>query len=611
MIAIGGILTILAISVFYWLKKRDGKVRVAPQLAHAFGNGAIATDSVVKSTSGIKEDDDGRRYREILKERNNKRCTYLRGKLQGKYWGEEDKIFGVDFQHAQFYDFCVYEVSVSAVSFAEQPFAAINDARFPREKLPETLPVQLEKDAHVYAVNVHEPIFSEVILNRKLHQHEGDFVFGTIEAVLSGYLVDLVPESYIEREYVSDTPKAPEPVAVSTIQQGAGLPTGKIQRSGIYKRLEYYGPNHHTRYWGKWTPEQNRAVQYSGPLTSVFDILAAVFGIAFLLFLIPQILLLLPFIFVPIILSFFSRSLSWGIGFISVLLVFLFLWALYDHGSRPESRPSTNQPPPSADRVATTGRADGENEDAIVNRPSVRRQTRTYIPHREDSLIRNQLSWKGYAGEAYSGEYSISMSQYLLSHEFKQAQAPLITQMDYTKLVYHVKTHDEPYLMGLYTMFDSIGNANQLNTMQFAEMIVSFVQHIPYALILPTACDANLYQDEFINRYLGNNARCVGPERFGLNTPVEFMTTLDGDCDTRSLFIYTVLSHYNYDVAMLTSVHHKHALIGVNLPYPGINYKEDSRQYVLWETTATGFKPGLLPPELSDTRHWNITLQSK
>src|SRR5690606_267663 len=254
---------------------------------------------------------------------------------------------------------------------------------------------------------------------------------------------------------------------------------------------------------------------------------------------------------------------------------------------------------------------DSKSKDAIVKQPSELRQARIYTPHREDSLIRNQLSWKGYAGEAYSGEYCISMSQYLSSHEFKQAQAPLMTQTDYTKLVYHVKTHDEPYLTGLYTMFDSIGYANQLNTMQFAEMVVSCVQHIPYALILPTACDANLYRDEFINRYLGYNARCVGPERFGLNTPVEFMASLDGDCDTGSLFIYSVLSHYNYDVAMLTSVHHKHALIGINLPYPGINYKADSRRYVLWETTATGFKPGLLPPELSDSRHWNITLQSK
>ena len=361
MITIVFILMICAIFLFYWLKKGKEQLRAHPEVANVSGiHPVVAADRGAKSISGIKEDEDGRRYREVLKEGKSKRCTYLRGRLSGKYWGEVDKSFSSDFKHAQFYDFCIYEVSVVDVSFAEEPFIAINDSRFPREKLPERLPVQLEKDGNIYAVNVHEPIFSSVLLNRKLHQHEGDFVFGTIEAELSGYLIDFVPEVYTEREYISDTPEPHTSLPIQS-QESKALLTGRIERNGVYKRLEYYGPNHDSRYWGKWMPDQKRVVQYNGPLTSGFDILAAVFGIAFLLFLMPKILFLLPFILVPIVLSFFSRSLHWGIGFISVLAIFLFLWAMYHRGTQVESRPSTNRIVAASDPVATTPGPHHEN----------------------------------------------------------------------------------------------------------------------------------------------------------------------------------------------------------------------------------------------------------
>jgi hypothetical protein len=143
-------------------------------------------------------------------------------------------------------------------------------------------------------------------------------------------------------------------------------------------------------------------------------------------------------------------------------------------------------------------------------------------------------------------------------------------------------------------------------------MIVSFVQDIPYALVLPENCDPNLYSDNFIKQYLNsNNAKCDGFEKFGINTPVEFLATLNGDCDTRTLLLYTILAHYNYDITLLSSELYSHSIIGINLPLEGKSYDYANQKYILWETTAPNIKPGILPSEISNTGNWRISLKSK
>jgi hypothetical protein len=89
------------------------------------------------------------------------------------------------------------------------------------------------------------------------------------------------------------------------------------------------------------------------------------------------------------------------------------------------------------------------------------------------------------------------------------------------------------------------------------------------------------------------------------------MANLKGDCDTRTLFLYTILSHYGYDVALLSSEYYNHSLIGINLPYDGISYLYKSQRYVLWETTAANIRPGSLPNEISNINYWRISLKSK
>ena len=104
---------------------------------------------------------------------------------------------------------------------------------------------------------------------------------------------------------------------------------------------------------------------------------------------------------------------------------------------------------------------------------------------------------------------------------------------------------------------------------------------------------------------------CHCCSKFGINTPIEFMSNLMGDCDSRTLLIYTILEHYNYDVVILSSEHYLHSMIGINLPIDGSYYESNNRKYIFWETTSPGLEPGILPQQFSNLNFWRISLKSK
>jgi hypothetical protein len=157
---------------------------------------------------------------------------------------------------------------------------------------------------------------------------------------------------------------------------------------------------------------------------------------------------------------------------------------------------------------------------------------------------------------------------------------------------------------------DSVKMATMPSAPHFAEIIVTFVQDMPYCLVLPRGCDPALYNDEFIWKCWQAKIPCDGNQPFGINTPVEFMASLKGDCDTRALLLYVLLSHYGYDVALLVSELYAHAIIGINLPYNGAAYQSGAQRYVLWETTSFE-QPGIVPTKISNMNHWKISLKSK
>jgi hypothetical protein len=233
-----------------------------------------------------------------------------------------------------------------------------------------------------------------------------------------------------------------------------------------------------------------------------------------------------------------------------------------------------------------------------------------------DSIIYHFRKWKDYNNNYYAGTVFVKSSAVNSSTYFKNnIQLPynFSQQIMYDTLLYAIKNNDSSLLGGVYQMFDTIKKNRNLDSLLFAECIVSFVQDIPYALVLESSCDPKLYSDNFIKEYLQSiRADCEPFQKYGINTPVEFIGNLKGDCDTRTLLLYTILKHYNYDLVLLSSDKLRHSIIAVNLPYSGKYFGiENGKKYYFWETTALDMQAGQLSSEIADNYNWRITLQSK
>jgi hypothetical protein len=546
-------------------------------------------------------DENGNHYRIIEKTREIPRKTFIKGVLNGKYWGEIEEELSFRFTHSQFYDFNIYEVSLKNALYGSSPFRLLEDLSIPRERLPKHLNTILEKDGKEYELNLHEPIFENIRFNRKLHQNEKDEVFGTIDAVVTGYVLDFIEEKYTEREYlhVTSVPAdvesefdEPEPSKTLT-------PTGKVEYDGDYKRNEYYYSDYKKTYWGDWEHSRHATGEKEGCLSIFNDLATGIVGIAFILLILPQVGIILPIIAIPLLLNSISGKLFGRLSRIFGILILLGMALGLYQFIRNSSQPA----------VVKEKALENEQERNRITMPIIDSVDGKQV---EDTLIKHYRSWKNYDGKQFEGMVWTKNSSFMNAKRYKNGMN--IDQNDkkgYDQLIYQLKEYDKGQLEGVYRLFDSILENNRFERIQFAELIVSFVQDIPYTLIVPGECDSKLYNDKFINQYLSSpGARCDGNEAFAINSPVEFMSSLNGDCDTRTLFLYTVLARYNYDVTLLSSEYYAHSLIGVNLPINGTSYQHQDKRYVLWETTVPNLKAGIIPSELSNMNYWRISLKS-
>ena len=312
-----------------------------------------------------------------------------------------------------------------------------------------------------------------------------------------------------------------------------------------------------------------------------------------MILLLPKFGILIPFLVIPFLLNIIpSNFLNWIFKILAALLLFVFIASIFYAISNSNSNYIPKKYP--EDNVI-------EKKDTLKNITQ------------KDTIINHFRSWHDYDNNLYEGSYFVKYTAYQNAKSFKNnLEIAGNSQSEYDKILFSLKENDKGNINGLYQLFDTLKIEKQLDNIAFAKMIVSFVQDIPYALVLPKNCDPNLYTDNFIKQYLNSSdAKCDGFEKFGINTPVEFLATLNGDCDTRTLLLYTILAHYNYDVALLSSELYSHSILGINLPLEGKSYDYYNQKYILWETTSPNIKPGILPSEISNTNNWRISLKSK
>jgi hypothetical protein len=160
--------------------------------------------------------------------------------------------------------------------------------------------------------------------------------------------------------------------------------------------------------------------------------------------------------------------------------------------------------------------------------------------------------------------------------------------------------------------FIKINKEKKLNQMEFAEMVVSCIQDIPYSFVLQGNCPNKENYDDSNRAILENCPECcIGNIKYGIQNPVSFIKNLKGDCDTRTVIVYSILKYFKYDVAIVNSDFYRHSIIGINLPASGSFKTYNGKKYALWETTAKYFKAGDLPVSFNNVNYWEIVLTSK
>ncbi len=237
----------------------------------------------------------------------------------------------------------------------------------------------------------------------------------------------------------------------------------------------------------------------------------------------------------------------------------------------------------------------------------------TYEPNPSPSPSQKvyiRLKWRGLNDVTYKGRYFLYASDINRSVSNLYALNSYGTIQSYREVYNTIYHFDSSSFDDLYRMLDSIKIANAESNFQFIQTIVSMVQSFKYSLILDENCGSqnNLRNTQIIN-LLRKGVECEGNYPFGLKTPVEFAADLKGDCDTRTLFLYTLLKHYNYDVAIINSEYYSHSMLGVSMPgLKGANKIYNGKRYYFWETTNKEFKVGFLPTEVAVLDFWRIIL---
>jgi len=216
------------------------------------------------------------------------------------------------------------------------------------------------------------------------------------------------------------------------------------------------------------------------------------------------------------------------------------------------------------------------------------------------AIRKHHRSWVEYTyNDGYCTEYQFTSASSISSSTFRNSIVlnDASSEGDFwSKVYFTLYQHDRGQLSHLQDSLQHLGELYQLDRGSFARFVVSFVQDIPYNYIVPGDCA----------QYTTHP--CVPNVQFGILSPVEFLYSLQGDCDTRTVLLYTLLRNFGYDPLIINSREYRHSMLALDVPASGESFIYKGRTYSYWETTNVGWLPGMLPPDMNNKDYWTVAL---
>lgn len=244
--------------------------------------------------------------------------------------------------------------------------------------------------------------------------------------------------------------------------------------------------------------------------------------------------------------------------------------------------------------------------DTSEPEPELRRNDGTILDY---ELIRREMMYRLPDGQVSRDTFAFFRQDLEASRDFRDHMPVQVNGVEMYNHVMSLLSEDgSTRLTSVFDTLDIIRKVHQLDHREFFELSLSWVQMIPYSVVLESGCIAELYHDPFITGYLDTSSQCIPQIRFGILTPLESLYLSKSDCDSKTLLLYTILKHFDYNVIVLSSELDRHSILGVELPYPGSRYNLLGHSFTLVETTDPNGIPGNLAPMVLPFQEWTINL---
>jgi hypothetical protein len=218
----------------------------------------------------------------------------------------------------------------------------------------------------------------------------------------------------------------------------------------------------------------------------------------------------------------------------------------------------------------------------------------------QDVVLTHNRVWQDMDGSRRELAFGVPLSASVASFRYKDTVAVAEDGTEKTfwhNLYYDLYDHDKSFLGPLQDSIISFANKNGISKADLIYSIVTMVQDIQYNYVLQDD-SCSVHQD----------FPCRPLESYGLVPPVGFLYTLSGDCDTRTVLLFAVLKNLGYDPIIVNSAQYGHSMLAVDIPTQGDYFIHKGRKFYFWETTSTGWAPGMLPPEMNNIDYWTIIL---
>jgi energy-coupling factor transporter transmembrane protein EcfT len=232
-----------------------------------------------------------------------------------------------------------------------------------------------------------------------------------------------------------------------------------------------------------------------------------------------------------------------------------------------------------------------------------------------DYSVEKEVEWYDFTDHSYLARYQTSQSNFETSVVGQKALKAEIDDFDtsqefFSRLFDGMYRMDQEKIRDVARIFSDSAARKGLGPLETAEMVVTFVQEIPYCLVHDGSCEEAVKEgNAFMQDYHRSGKPCLPHVDAGVQSPYAFLHNLKGDCDTRSLLAHAILRELNIASSVWISEAYGHSILGVAVPAGSGLYKDirGIRHYGV-ELTSKGFRIGMVASEHARPSNWDITL---